>query len=98
MKNQFDKADGLLGYSFISMSACLLLQLLSTCGLCCNRDRCLRKEKTHKPDEPDFSDIRGDTTANNNSNNHLQPSELELPDPSEITKFRIKKRNYEIFN
>lgn len=41
MKNEFDKADGLLGYSFIAMSISLLLQLLSTCGLCCNRDRCL---------------------------------------------------------
>lgn len=59
IKKEFDKADGLLGYSFIAMAAAILLQLFSTCGLCCNRE-CLmeiRQRRKKNKEQAEFTDL-----------------------------------------
>ena len=64
-KNEFDKADGLLGYAFVAMGGAILLQLFSVCGLCCNRDRCNKKKK--KDSEPEFADLPEQSQQDNSN-------------------------------
>ena len=49
------------------MGAAILLQLLTVCGLCCNKDRCLGRKKKNG-DEPKFNDLPEQSGDNLNSN------------------------------
>ena len=69
MKNEFDKVDGALGYSFLGMGLFLFLQLMTTCGLCCNKDRniCCKRKDEQKPAYNEFTDLQNQSSTNINN-------------------------------
>lgn len=83
----------------MAMAISILLQLFSTCGLCCNRDTCKnfkKKSSSKREEEREFDDLNGDSTMIGRSNDNInnQSSMIEMPD--KVNKFKIRARNYEI--
>jgi len=104
LKDQFKKADGFLGYSFICMASFSLLQLLSICGICKSTDKCFLEEIEDQSSNDvvyldkeydDISNMMADqSTSGAGRVGHYTSTAIEMPERAQ--RFQIRQRNYEI--